>query len=104
MRAVMLFMGGLARVFYRLIATPILLGWMIGAVLFGAMLGTIAGFLLTAPFFGVPPGQSAWEWVIYGPCILIGAIFGFQYWRMPSSSSMSSPLWVVWRPWSAPWG
>jgi len=86
MRSVMLFMGGLARFFYRLIATPILLGWMIGAVLFGAMLGTIAGFLFTAPFFGVPPGQSAWEWVIYGPCILIGAIFGFQYWRMASGA------------------
>ncbi|MFG6637769.1 type IV secretory system conjugative DNA transfer family protein [Sulfitobacter sp. 1A12126] len=86
MRSVILFMGGLARFFYRLIATPILLGWMIGAVLFGAMLGTIAGFLLTAPFFGVPPGQSPWEWVIYGPCILIGAVFGFQYWRMASGA------------------
>ena len=30
MRSVMLFMGGLARFFYRVIATPIMFGWMIG--------------------------------------------------------------------------
>jgi type IV secretion system protein VirD4 len=35
MRSVMLFMGGLARFFYRLIATPVLLGWMIGRTAFG---------------------------------------------------------------------
>ena len=33
------FFDGLFRFFYRLIATPILLGWMIGAMAFGAMLG-----------------------------------------------------------------
>ena len=34
MRGVMLVFGGLFRFFGRLIFTPILLGWMIGAVLF----------------------------------------------------------------------
>ena len=62
------------RFLVRLIFTPILLGWMIGAVAFGAMLGALAGFFLSIPFFDIPPGQSAWEMVIYIPC-MIGVAF-----------------------------
>ena len=42
MRAVIGLFDTLFRFFGRLIFTPILMGWMIGAVLFGAMLGTLS--------------------------------------------------------------
>ena len=61
MRSVMLFMGGLARFFYRLIATPILFGWMIGRMAFGAMIGFLIGGVVALSTFGPPLGQSAWE-------------------------------------------
>ncbi|MEL6859996.1 MAG: type IV secretory system conjugative DNA transfer family protein [Pseudomonadota bacterium] len=86
MRSVMLFMGGLARFFYRLIATPVLLGWMIGRTAFGAMVGFLIGGVVALGAFGPPLGQSAWEWAIILPPTFIGAVFGFQYWRMVSGA------------------
>lgn len=86
MRSVMLVFGGLFRFFGRLIFTPILLGWMIGAVLFGAMLGTLVATPFIFAFFDQPPGESAWQWLVFGPFMLIGAVFGFQYWRMASGA------------------
>lgn len=88
MRSVMLFMGGLARFFYRVIATPILFGWMIGAMAFGAMLGFVIGGVVAISAFGPPLGQSAWEWAILAPCVFIGAVFGFQYWRNVSGADV----------------
>jgi type IV secretion system protein VirD4 len=79
MRGVMLVFGGLFRFFGRLIFTPILLGWMIGAVLFGATPFVFA-------FFDQPPGESAWQWLVFGPFIFVGGVFGFQYWRMASGA------------------
>ncbi|MEM6410265.1 MAG: type IV secretory system conjugative DNA transfer family protein [Pseudomonadota bacterium] len=84
----MLFMGGLARFFYRLIATPIMFGWMIGAMAFGAMLGTLFAVPFIFAFFDQEPGESAWQWIVFGPFILIGAVFGFQYWRMQSGADV----------------
>ncbi|MFW2545646.1 type IV secretory system conjugative DNA transfer family protein [Primorskyibacter sp. 2E107] len=86
MRSMMLVFGGLFRFFGRLIFTPILLGWMIGAVLFGAMLGTLVATPFIFAFFDQPPGESAWQWLVFGPFMLIGAVFGFQYWRMASGA------------------
>jgi len=86
MRSVMLFMGGLARFFYRLIATPVLLGWMIGRTAFGAMIGFLIGGVVALSTFGPPLGQSAWEWAIILPPTFIGAVFGFHYWRMVSGA------------------
>lgn len=86
MRSVMLVFGGLFRFFGRLIFTPILLGWMIGAVLFGAMLGTLVATPFIFAFFDQPPGESAWQWLVFGPFMFIGAVFGFQYWRMASGA------------------
>lgn len=86
MRSVMLFMGRLARFFYRVIATPIMFGWMIGAMAFGAMLGTLVAVPFIFAFFDQEPGESAWQWIVFGPFILIGAVFGFQYWRMRSGA------------------
>ena len=86
MRSVILFMGGLARFFYRMIATPIMFGWMIGAMAFGAMLGSLFAVSFIFAFFDQEPGQSAWQWIVFGPFILIGAVFGFQYWRMQSGA------------------
>jgi len=82
----MSFMGGLARFFFRLIATPIMFGWMIGAMVFGAMLGTLVATPFIFAFFDQEPGESAWQWIVFGPFILIGAVFGFQYWRMRSGA------------------
>ncbi|MEP2985728.1 MAG: type IV secretory system conjugative DNA transfer family protein [Roseibium sp.] len=86
MRALRLFMGGLARFFYRLIATPILFGWMIGRTAFGAMIGFLIGGVVALAAFGPPLGQSAWEWAVLLPPTFVGAIFGFQYWRMVSGA------------------
>ena len=86
MRSLMLFMGGLARFFYRLIATPVLLGWMIGRTAFGAMVGFLIGGVVALSTFGPPLGQSAWEWAVLLPPTFIGAVFGFHYWRMVSGA------------------
>ena len=86
MRGVIRLFDGLFRFVGRLIFTPILLGWMIGAVLFGAMIGFIIGGVVAMTAFGPPLGDSAWEWVIIAPPVLIGAVFGFQYWRKTSGA------------------
>lgn len=86
MRGVMRFFGGLFRFFGRLIFTPILLGWMIGAVVFGAMIGALIATPFVFAFFDQPPGESAWQWLVFGPFIFVGGIFGFQYWRMASGA------------------
>ncbi len=86
MRGVMLVFGGLFRFFGRLIFAPILLGWMIGAVLFGAMIGALVATPFVFAFFDQPPGESAWQWLVFGPFIFVGGIFGFQYWRMASGA------------------
>lgn len=86
MRDVMLVVGGLFRLFGRLIFTPILLGWMTGAVLFGAMIGALVATPFVFAFFDQPPGESAWQWLVFGPFIFVGGIFGFQYWRMASGA------------------
>ena len=86
MRGVIRLFDGLFRFFGRLIFTPILLGWMIGAVLFGAMIGFIIGGVVAMTAFGPPLGHSAWEWIIIAPPVFIGAVFGFQYWRKTSGA------------------
>ncbi|PKP67870.1 MAG: hypothetical protein CVT83_07705, partial [Alphaproteobacteria bacterium HGW-Alphaproteobacteria-5] len=86
MRGVMLVLGGLFRFFGRLIFTPILLGWMIGAVLFGAMIGALVATPFIFAFFDQPPGESVWQWLVFGPFIFVGGVFGFQYWRMASGA------------------
>ena len=86
MRGVMLVFGGLFRFFGRLIFTPILLGWLIGAMAFGAMLGSLVATPFIFAFFDQPPGENTWQWLVFGPFMLIGAVFGFQYWRMASGA------------------
>lgn len=86
MRGVIRLFDGLFRFFGRMIFTPILLGWMIGAVLFGAMIGFIIGGVVAMTAFGPPLGHSAWEWVIIAPPVFIGGVFGFQYWRKTSGA------------------
>ncbi|CRL14696.1 type IV secretory system conjugative DNA transfer family protein [Phaeobacter italicus] len=86
MRRVMLVFGGLFRFFGRLIVTPILLGWLIGAMAFGAMLGSLVATPFIFAFFDQTPGESAWQWLVFGPFMFIGAVFGFQYWRMASGA------------------
>lgn len=86
MRSVMLVFGGLFRFFGRLIFTPILLGWLMGAMAFGAMLGSLVATPFIFAFFDQTPGESAWQWLVFGPFMLIGAVFGFQYWRMASGA------------------
>ena len=86
MRGVIRLFDGLFRFVGRLIFTPILLGWMIGAVLFGAMIGFIIGGVVAMTAFGPPLGHSAWEWVIIAPPVFIGGVFGFQYWRKTSGA------------------
>ncbi len=82
----MLVFGGLFRFFGRLIFTPIMLGWLIGAMAFGAMLGTLVATPFIFAFFDQTPGESAWQWLVFGPFMFVGAVFGFQYWRMASGA------------------
>jgi type IV secretion system protein VirD4 len=82
----MLVFGGLFRFFGRLIFTPVLLGWMVGAMAFGAMLGSLVATPFIFAFFDQTPGESAWQWLVFGPFMFVGAVFGFQYWRMASGA------------------
>ncbi|QFT61288.1 Conjugal transfer protein TraG (plasmid) [Sulfitobacter sp. THAF37] len=82
----MLVFGGLFRFFGRLIFTPILLGWLIGAMVFGAMLGSLVATPFIFAFFDQTPGESGWQWLVFGPFMFVGAVFGFQYWRMASGA------------------
>ncbi|WP_299616417.1 type IV secretory system conjugative DNA transfer family protein [uncultured Tateyamaria sp.] len=86
MRSVMLVFGGLFRFFGRLIFTPILLGWLIGAMALGAMLGSLVATPFIFAFFDQTPGESGWQWLVFGPFMFVGAVFGFQYWRMASGA------------------
>ena len=86
MRSVMLVFGGLFRFFGWLIFTPIMLGWLIGAMAFGAMLGSLVATPFIFAFFDQTPGESAWQWLVFGPFMFVGAVFGFQYWRMASGA------------------
>lgn len=86
MRSVMLVFGGLFRFFGRLIFTPILLGWLIGAMAFGAMLGSLVATPFIFAFFDQTPGESGWQWLVFGPFMFVGAVFGFQYWRVASGA------------------
>jgi len=86
MRSVMLVFGGLFRFLGRLIFTPIMLGWLIGAMAFGAMLGSLVATPFIFAFFDQTPGESAWQWLVFGPFMFVGAVFGFQYWRMASGA------------------
>ncbi|SFU18932.1 type IV secretion system protein VirD4 [Sedimentitalea nanhaiensis] len=86
MRGAMLLFGGLFRFFGRLIFTPILLGWLIGAMCLGAMIGAVVATPFIFAFFDQPPGESAWQWLVFGPFIFVGAVFGFQYWRKTSGA------------------
>ena len=86
MRGVIRLFDGLFRFVGRLIFTPILLGWMIGAVLLGAMIGALVATPFVFAFFDQPPGESAWQWLVFGPLMFVGAVFGFQYWRMASGA------------------
>ena len=86
MRSFMRVMGGLARFFGRLIFTPILFGWLIGAMAFGVMLGALVATPFIFAFFDQEPGQSAWQWIVFGPLMVVGAVLGFQYWRMASGA------------------
>ena len=86
MRRLFRISDALFRFFGRLIFTPILLGWMIGAVLFGAMLGSLVATPFIFAFYDQQPGESAWQWLVFGPFIFIGGVFGFRYWRMVSGA------------------
>ncbi|SFG48943.1 type IV secretion system protein VirD4 [Roseobacter denitrificans OCh 114] len=86
MRGVMLVFGGLFRFFGRLVFTPIMLGWLIGAMAFGAMLGSLVATPFIFAFFDQTPGESGWQWLVFGPFMFVGAVFGFQYWRMASGA------------------
>ena len=59
----------------------------VGSGIWGQMMGGfVIGGVVAISAFGPPLGQSAWEWAILGPCIFIGGVFGFQYWRKTSGA------------------
>ena len=63
-----------------LIVTPVLLG---GGVVF-LVLGAGVGGLVAVPFvfamFQETPGESARQWLVFGPLMLVGAILGLAGW------------------------
>ena len=62
------------------VVTPVLIGGVIVFACLGAMVGAILAYFMSAPFFGVPPGQNPWEWLVYGPLMLAGAVVGAAGW------------------------
>ena len=87
MRGVMRVFGGLFRFFGRLIFTPISVGL---ADRGRAVSARCSGSLVATPFifafFDQEPGESAWQWLVFGPFIFVGGVFGFQYWRKTSGA------------------
>ncbi|MDR6310412.1 type IV secretory system conjugative DNA transfer family protein [Pacificitalea manganoxidans] len=55
-------------------------------MLFGAMLGSLVATPFIFAFFDQTPGESASQWLVFGPFMFVGAVFGFQYWRMASGA------------------
>ena len=51
-----------------------------------AMIGALVATPFIFAFFDQQPGESAWQWLVFGPFIFVGGIFGFQYWRMASGA------------------
>ena len=64
MQGLMRVFGGLFQFFGRLIFTPILLGWLIGAMCLGAMIGSLIATPFVFAFFDQEPGESAWQWLV----------------------------------------
>ena len=87
MRTVALIFDGLFRFFQRLVVTPILLGWLAVWVFMGVAIGTLVATPMVFAVFDQEPGESAWQWLIFGPFMLAGAVFAVRDWLNRSGAA-----------------
>ncbi|MGH1466801.1 MAG: type IV secretory system conjugative DNA transfer family protein [Cognatishimia sp.] len=75
------------------VVTPVLIG---GVIVFGC-LGAMVGSLIATPFifafFDQEPGESAWQWLVFGPFILAGAVVGAAGWIERSGAATFFGSW-----------
>ena len=64
----------------RLVVTPVLIGGVIVFACLGAMVGTLIATPFVFGIFDQEPGQSAWQWLVFGPFMLAGAVVGAAGW------------------------
>ena len=73
--------------------TPVLVG---GVIVFGG-LGAMIGSLIATPFvfafFDQEPGESAWQWLVFGPLMLAGAVVGAAGWIERSGAASFFGRW-----------
>ncbi|MGB3556144.1 MAG: type IV secretory system conjugative DNA transfer family protein [Jannaschia sp.] len=80
MRTLATIFDGLLRFFQRLVFTPFLLGWLAVWIFLGMAIGTLLATPVVFGVFDQEPGESAWQWVVFGPFMLAGAVFAIQDW------------------------
>ncbi|KEP68137.1 hypothetical protein DL1_14885, partial [Thioclava dalianensis] len=80
MRAVALVLDGLFRFFHRLIFTPFLLGWLALWLVLGMGIGSLVATPFVFAIFDQNPGESAWQWLVFAPFMVVGAVFAFRHW------------------------
>jgi type IV secretion system protein VirD4 len=75
------------------VVTPVLIG---GVIVFGC-LGAMVGSLIATPFifafFDQEPGESAWQWLVFGPFMLAGAVVGAAGWIERSGAATFFGSW-----------
>jgi len=75
------------------VVTPVLIG---GVIVFGC-LGAMIGSLIATPFifafFDQEPGESAWQWLVFGPFMLTGAVVGAAGWIERSGAASFFGSW-----------
>ena len=86
MRAVALVLDGLFRFFHRLIFTPFLLGWLALWLVLGMGIGSLVATPFVFAIFDQNPGESAWQWLVFAPFMVVGAVFAFRHWLETSGA------------------
>ena len=86
MRAVALVLDGLFRFFHRLIFTPFLLGWLALWLVLGMGIGSLVATPFVFAIFDQNPGESAWQWLVFAPFMVVGAVFAFRHWLETSDA------------------
>ncbi len=62
------------------VVTPVLIGGVIVFAGLGAMIGSLIATPFVFAFYDQEPGESAWQWLVFGPLMLAGAVVGAAGW------------------------
>jgi len=88
MRSILSLVSLLARLLARIIVTPFLLGWLILWLCLGAIVGALVATPFVFAIFDAEPGASAWQWIVFGPFMMVGIIAGAFDWMHRSGANL----------------